>query len=453
MMTTAYRLTTTGNTTQPIGAGTFAFGAGHVNPEKMLNPGLVLDSGFEDWSAFACTAAQPANIDLPASVKQICDSCTAAASAANPACTSSAALNLPSISLPAIVAGSAKVVTRRVTSVLNVTATFNAALQSAGGSGPLHVDSITPESFTLDPGASQEIQISMRIDETTLGGGWSVSSATLQSDQGTVTRIPIAAKASQFDAPEQVKPSKDAARFSYQITPGWRGTLDIQNLGLAAPVIFRGSMMSSNKDGIGHNITIPAGTSFLRISMFAGELQPASCCDLDLRLSQGLQVIGSSWTPNTADEQILMRSPGPGSYTVRVLGGYDKEPQRVSYSVYVWMLSSSSSSSSILNDVTAPSQETNVTDSDIFAAGSSSSSDSDSASAALPLQQRRQQPSAVSMAVSPVGRTPVRPGQQIDMQLSFSGVQVGGAQPKRYFGMIDYVKGKEMLGSTRIDIV
>ncbi|WIA20692.1 hypothetical protein OEZ85_005063 [Tetradesmus obliquus] len=376
MMTTAYRFTRTGNTSQQIGKNPFAFGAGHVNPEKMLNPGLVFDSGFSDWAKFACAAAKPANVDLPASIKEVCNICAAAAAAegtADAACASPAELNLPSISLPSVVAGSTKIVTRRVTSVLNTTATFSAVQQPGGGSGPLRVDSVTPASFTLVPGASQEIQIAVRIMDAALGGGWVFASAMLQSDQDTMTRIPIAAKASQFEAPPQVKPSKDSTAFSYQITPGWRGTLDIRNLGLAAPTILRGSMMSSNRDGYPHNITVPAGTSYLRISMFAGDLQPASCCDLDLRLSQGVQIVGSSWTPGAADEQI-------------------------------WQ------------------------------------------------QPRQGTAHPVSMDVQPFGRTPVRPGQAVDVQLSFSGLRFTGVPPQRYFGMIEYSKGKQQLGSTRIDV-
>jgi hypothetical protein len=487
MMTTAYRLTQTGNSSQQIGNGPFAFGAGQVNPENMLNPGLIFDSGFADWAKFACTAAKPAKVDLPASITAVCDSCAAAsAAAADPACTSPAELNLPSISLPSIVAGSIKVVTRRVTSVLNATATFSAVPQPAGGFGPLRVDSITPESFTLDPGASQAIQIAVRIVDAALGGGWSFVSAAIQSDQGTYTRIPIAAKASQFEAPPQIKPAKEATTFTYQITPGWRGTLDIRNLGLAAPTILRGSMMSSNRDGNAHNFTVPAGTSYLRISMFAGDLQPASCCDLDLRLSQGLRVVGSSWTPGASDEQIVMSSPDPGRYTIRVLGGYDKVPQRVSYFVYVWALSSSSSSrsrvaSSSSSSASVPAlpvdavaglssdQTSSVTSSDVFILGdsstasagdtvdaASSSSDAvDPASLTAPqLQQNvRQDASAVSMDVLPFGRTPVRPGQVLNLQLSFNGLQFGGVPPKRYFGTIEYAKGKEKLGSTRIDVL
>uniref|UniRef100_A0A383VGY9 Peptidase S8/S53 domain-containing protein n=1 Tax=Tetradesmus obliquus TaxID=3088 RepID=A0A383VGY9_TETOB len=485
MMTTAYRFTRTGNTSQQIGKNPFAFGAGHVNPEKMLNPGLVFDSGFSDWAKFACAAAKPANVDLPASIKEVCNSCAAAAAegSADAACASPAELNLPSISLPSVVAGSTKIVTRRVTSVLNTTATFSAVQQPGGGSGPLRVDSVTPASFTLAPGASQEIQIAVRIMDAALGGGWVFASAMLQSDQDTMTRIPIAAKASQFEAPPQVKPSKDSTAFSYQITPGWRGTLDIRNLGLAAPTILRGSMMSSNRDGYPHNITVPAGTSYLRISMFAGDLQPASCCDLDLRLSQGLQIVGSSWTPGAADEQIWVKSPDPGRYTVRVLGGYDKAPRRVSYYVYVWMLSgssstSSSSSSSSVSTPDPPSvpeamggmeHTSSVTGSDTPPAAPSSSAspgdtsdtgdatsndDTSIAANAAMLQQQPRQGTAnpVSMDVQPFGRTPVRPGQAVDVQLSFSGLRFTGVPPQRYFGMIEYSKGKQQLGSTRIDV-
>ncbi|KAF6259227.1 peptidase S8/S53 domain-containing protein [Scenedesmus sp. NREL 46B-D3] len=473
MMTTAYSSTKTGNTSQQIGESPFAFGAGHVNPGGMLNPGLVFDSRFADWSRFACAAARPVNIDLPASVKNICGSCVGDA-AADVACRTPSDLNLASISLPSIVAGSTKVVTRRVTSVLNATATFSAVLPQAGSEpGALSVDSITPQAFTLAPGQSQRIKIAVRIANAALGGGWVFSSAALEcKDRGTYTRIPVAAQASQFEAPAQIKPATGAATFTFPVVPGWQGTLGIRNLGLAAPVILRGSILSSNSDGIAHNISIPAGTSILRVSMFARDLQPASCCDLDLRLLKGRDVIGSSWNPGTSDEQISVTSPDPGAYTIRVLGGYDTVPLRVRYFVYVWTLRSSGSSSSSvllpalpLEKVTVDGGGQVVTSSDSSSAASGGAAgdtgDDDAARSrdtastdgdVLP-QQRRQGPAGVLMEVAPVGATPVRPGQALDLQLSLQGLQFGGVPPQRYFGMIEYAKGLDQLGSTRVDIM
>jgi hypothetical protein len=331
----------------------------------------------------------------------------------------------------------------------------------------------------LAPGQSQHLKIAVRIADTALGGGWVFAAAALQSDQGTFTRIPIAAKASEFEAPAQIRPTRGATTFNFPVLPGWQGTLDIKNLGLAAPLILQGSLLSSNRDGNPHNISIPAGTSVLRISMFTEDLQPPSCCDLDLRLSQGLRVIGSSWRPGAADEQIFVRSPAAGRYTVRVLGGYDEVPRQVNYFVYVWMLRGSSSSSSSssdnmslqnlsLNGVTSDTGEQDITSSNMVTPASAvdTSSDTNAASNSSavitvdsPTQQQQQQQQqqesrqgAISMEVTPSGRTPVTAGQVIDMQLNLKGLQFGGVPPKRYFGMIDYARGKDELGSTRIDI-
>ena len=37
----------------------FAWGAGHVDPNKVVDPGLVFDSGFLDWIAFLKGRAWP----------------------------------------------------------------------------------------------------------------------------------------------------------------------------------------------------------------------------------------------------------------------------------------------------------------------------------------------------------------------------------------------------------
>jgi hypothetical protein len=53
LMTTAYQTTRTGNSGQEFG-DPFDFGAGHIDPVKALNPGLLFDSKFNDWRLFLC---------------------------------------------------------------------------------------------------------------------------------------------------------------------------------------------------------------------------------------------------------------------------------------------------------------------------------------------------------------------------------------------------------------
>lgn len=58
-MTTAYNLDNSGHIIKDLVTGEestpFAHGTGHVDPNKALDPGLVYDSGIDDYIAFLCS--------------------------------------------------------------------------------------------------------------------------------------------------------------------------------------------------------------------------------------------------------------------------------------------------------------------------------------------------------------------------------------------------------------
>lgn len=59
LMTTAYSVDTAGGTIKDLSTGKesnpFVFGAGHVDPNRALNPGLVYDINTKDYIAFLCS--------------------------------------------------------------------------------------------------------------------------------------------------------------------------------------------------------------------------------------------------------------------------------------------------------------------------------------------------------------------------------------------------------------
>lgn len=59
LITTAYNLDNSGETIKDLSTGKestpFVHGAGHVDPNKALDPGLVYDAGFDDYVAFLCS--------------------------------------------------------------------------------------------------------------------------------------------------------------------------------------------------------------------------------------------------------------------------------------------------------------------------------------------------------------------------------------------------------------
>ncbi|KAL6633425.1 hypothetical protein ACP70R_026096 [Stipagrostis hirtigluma subsp. patula] len=63
LMTTAYNLDNSGETIKDLATGAestpFVRGAGHVDPNRALDPGLVYDAGTSDYVAFLCTLGYP----------------------------------------------------------------------------------------------------------------------------------------------------------------------------------------------------------------------------------------------------------------------------------------------------------------------------------------------------------------------------------------------------------
>eukprot|EP01018_Ginkgo_biloba_P040197 Gb_37580 [translate_table: standard] len=95
LMTTAYVLDNTGNSIHDIATGNastpYYHGAGHVDPQKALDPGLIYDMGIQDYLEFLCSLKYtPAQIMIIAKRNFTCDSSKI---------TSPADLNYPSFSV------------------------------------------------------------------------------------------------------------------------------------------------------------------------------------------------------------------------------------------------------------------------------------------------------------------------------------------------------------------
>ena len=65
LMTTAYNVDNSGGNIKDLGSGKesnpFIHGAGHVDPNRALNPGLVYDLDSNDYLAFLCSVGYDAN--------------------------------------------------------------------------------------------------------------------------------------------------------------------------------------------------------------------------------------------------------------------------------------------------------------------------------------------------------------------------------------------------------
>ncbi|KAF8071305.1 SBT2.5 [Scenedesmus sp. PABB004] len=182
LMTTAYQTTRTGTPGLAFGDA-FDYGAGHVDAMRMFTPGLVFDSKYSDWQRFLCGAER--------AVGDRCGACSRDPDACKPH-----NLNTPSIALPRLTPGTPLVVRRTVTAVGASPASFTASVQLDGDAATHLRVSVDPPTFTLAPGQTQALAITVEALPRAPLNVYMHGAITWAGDAGTTTRVPLVAQAS-----------------------------------------------------------------------------------------------------------------------------------------------------------------------------------------------------------------------------------------------------------------
>jgi subtilisin family serine protease len=291
LMTTAYQTTKTGTPGLVFGAP-FDFGAGHADPNRALNPGLVFDSSFGDWLGFLCGTQLPTSFCTSAGVPVLDPS----------------DLNVPSIAIGDL-AGS-QTVTRTVTNVSDQKLTFSV---SSSGLAGITV-AVSPSGFTLNPGQKQVVQVTFTQASAPLNA-YRNGALTWTSDQGHTVRIPTVVRPVALAAPAAV--SGTGGPVSYGVKFGYTGPFTATPRGLVAPVIDAGTVAQdpdqtfdpADPTGtVAIPVVIPAGTTYARFALFDEDVAPGS--DIDLYVYQGATLVGSS-AGGTSAEQVNFSFAGP----------------------------------------------------------------------------------------------------------------------------------------------
>ena len=320
LMTTAYQTTKSGVAGQIFG-NPFSFGAGHVDPNKALNPGLVFDSGFGDWLGFLCGTQLPTSFCTNAGVPVL-----------NPS-----DLNMPSIAIGDM-AGT-QTVTRKVSNVSGQRVTFTAASSGLVGT----TVSISPASFTLNVGQSQTIAVTFARTDAPLNI-YRNGAIVWTSDKGHTVRIPTVVRPVALAAPTAV--SSSGAAISYGVTFGYTGAFTAVPRGLVAAALTSGTVNqdpdqtfdpSDTAGTVAILVSIPAGTTHARFSLFDADVAAGSDIDLYVYNSSGAQVGGSGG--GTSAEEVNLSNPAAGTYTVYV-HGWGLPSGTSAFKLHVWALGS-----------------------------------------------------------------------------------------------------------------
>jgi len=298
MMTSAY------DTVDADGAPVtdpFAQGAGHVDPTKYFDPGLLYLNGPADWAAFlqgkglGDFGVQP--ID-------------------------GSDLNLASISIGSL--AKPQTVTRTVTSTQ--AGTFTASVDVPG------LDA-TVEPSTLQFGAAGETKsFTVTFSRTTAPAEqWTTGFLTWKSGT-TQVRSPIAVKPTTAEAPAEVSGTGVTGSTGVEILPGVSGDLPLSLSGLAPVQLLTDSAHPveghSGDQGSGDAdkyvrwiVDVPEGTTLSRFDL---DSSSDTGSDLDLTVSRVVSKDDlryyERWTSATAsaDERVTLSKPQAGTYLVEV---------------------------------------------------------------------------------------------------------------------------------------
>lgn len=320
----------------------FRRGAGHVAPNKAVDPGLVYDSDFVDWLAFLCGTTTGVN---PAT----CNALAGAGYSFDPS-----DLNAASIAIGDLTG--AQTVTRTVTNVGRGVATYHATVGGLAG----FTVAVDPWTLPIGPGESESFRVTFTRTTATLNA---YAGGQLTWSDGTHNvRSPLVVRSVPLAAPARV--SGTGGPISYNVKFGYTGSFTATPRGLIPAtttdeIVVDDPADSFSPAGPGVRaipVTIPAGTTYARFSLFDANVAPPS--DLDLYVFRvtplGETLVGISGGA-TSTEEVNLLNPLAAAYTVYVHGF--AVTGTATFRLFSWLLGSAAAVPSNMA-VTAPATAT-----------------------------------------------------------------------------------------------
>ena len=316
LMTSAYDVLDGPNTNPVL---IFRQGAGHVRPNSAADPGLVLNAGLGDWLAFLCGTTTGVSAAT-------CNLLSGQGYSFDPSDLNVASIAIGDLTVP-------QTVTRRVTNVGAASATYTASVAGMTGFNV----TISPSSLTLARGATGTFTATF---ERTAAAFRAYTGGQLTwSDETHSVRIPIVVQPVALVAPAQV--SGTGGPLSYPVRFGYTGPFTASARGLVAADTRSGNIADDPTDTfvpggpgtVSFSVTVPAGTSYARFSLFNENSPPGS--DLDLYVFRGSTQVGSSGG-SSSNEEVNLLNPTAATYTVWVHGF--NVPTPGSFTLFTWVL-------------------------------------------------------------------------------------------------------------------
>ena len=328
---------------EPSALKTFSQGAGHVQPNAAMDPGLVYDSDIRDWLAFLCGTTT-------AVVPSTCSALTTMGYS-----TQAADMNTPSVQLGNM-AGT-RTVTRRVTNVGDKRATYTATSSFDGV-----LVAVSPSTLTLEPGETKAFQMTFTTNGAALDR-WTAGSLTWSDGKRNV-RIPLVVRPRTFASPAEV--TSTGSPVSWKVNVGYNGPLSAGVGGLVAAtqtpwtVAQDPDQTFSQPDPTGtfeYATTVAAGAVF-RAGIYEDAILPTGT-DLDLFVYRcptpaTCSAVGSSADGDSNEEVTTVNTAAtPVQYRVYV-HGWDTGGPSASGTLFTWAVGTTDAGNTTISGVTSP---------------------------------------------------------------------------------------------------
>ncbi len=278
----------------------WGYGAGHMNPNGTINPGLVYDATSADYARFMCglDLTPPSGLGSCSTLGKI------------------AAWNLNLASLTAANVVVSRTLIRTVTNVGTSTATFAGSASLPGWDVVL-----TPASLTLAPGASASF--SAALTRTTAPLNTYAFGSLSWNDGVRDVRSPLTASAVALATPQELTDVRPSGRGTkvFAVESSYTGSISLAPVGLVPATRTTNTVAGGGKQC--YNFVVEAGVQFARFQLFNSETTGGASTDLDLEVFNGVNGTGTSLgtsTSGSSDEVVTIESPPARTYSACVAG-------------------------------------------------------------------------------------------------------------------------------------
>jgi hypothetical protein len=332
LMTTGYSTLNDGLTGAQNGLLPWAQGAGHIDPQKAADPGLIYNAGKNDWVKYQCKVNKAAV--TPAS------DCTNIGTL-----DETYNLNLPSITV-GTVTGSV-IVSRNVTNVGATSATYTAAVTPPPGFNT----TVSPSTLALAPGETKSFTVTI-AGAGAAEGVWQFGQL-VWSDGTHSVRSPIQAKAGKaISAPVEFTDTKASGSKLFTVRTGFSGRMGVLKGGLKdvtmgaetslSPLATSSSTLASRCYGSNsyasiakYNFTVPAGAIVARWALRQADVGTA-LDDHDMVVVNMTAATVAGYSGNDgSDEVVQLVAPAAATYRVCVLAYGGTAPMKHKLSSWI----------------------------------------------------------------------------------------------------------------------